>query len=201
MKGPSSVKSVILSLALAAIAAPVIAAPPPVPAAAAPAPADPAAMAAAERLMDGMNYDKLMDDMIGAIVGQFRQSMPAQIDKITEKSEKKLPDDLKAKLIEVAIGSMERTFRDNKATFRRDTARIYARHFTAVEIDRMTEIQKDPVMIKMQAKMPTIMAESMALTQEAMADEMPRMLDEVKKLVAEYLADQPETEAASPSRS
>jgi hypothetical protein len=142
-----------------------------------------------------MNYDKLMDQMMDAMVAQFRQSMPAQIDKISEKMERKLPDDLKQRLVEIAIASMERSIRDNKATFRRETALIYARHFTVAEIERLAEIQKDPVMVKMLAEMPAIMAESMAMTQTAMADEMPQMLDAVKKMVAEYLEAHPDNEA------
>lgn len=186
-------KSVCVAFALAT-AVPVTAAPPSpaVPVATA---VDPAALAAAERLMDAMNYDKLMDQMLDAMVAQFRQSMPAQIDKLTEKLEKKLPADLKEKLVEIAISSMEQSMRDNKATFRRETAQIYARHFAVTEIERLTEIQKDPVMVKMLAKMPAIMAESMAMTQTAMADEMPQMLDDVKRMVAEYLEAHPDKES------
>jgi hypothetical protein len=189
-------KSVVLAFALATAATPALAEQtvPAVPAAPA---ADPAALAAAERLMEAMNYDKLMDQMMDAMVAQFRQSMPSQIDKMTEKLEGKMPSELKEKLVEIAISSMERSIRGNKATFRRGTALIYARHFTVAEIDRLTEIQKDPVMVKMLANMPGIMAESMAMTQAAMADEMPQMLEDVKRMVTDYLEAHPQNEAAA----
>lgn len=183
-------KSIFIAFALAAATAPATAAQNPSANPAAPAP-NPAALAAAERLMEAMNYDKLMDQMMDAMVGQFRQSMPAQIDKITEKMERQLPDELKAKLIDIAITSMDRSIRENKATFRRETALIYARHFTVAEIERLTEIQREPVMVKMLAEMPQIMAESMAMTQAAMADEMPKMLEEVKRTVSDYLEAHP----------
>lgn len=191
-------KSVVLALTLI-VSCPALAAEPAAIPPVAPA-SNPAALAAAERLMDAMNYDKLMDQMTDAMVAQLRQSIPAQIDKLAEKRETKLPADLKEKLVDLAISSMERSIRGNKAAFRRITALIYARHFTVAEIERMTEIQKDPVMVKMLAEMPAIMAESMAMTQAAMVDEMPKMLEDIKKIVADYLETQPEPDVtASPS--
>ena len=40
-------------------------------------------------------------------------------------------------------------------------------------------------MIKMQAKMPLIVAESMQLSSAAMEQEMPKLIEQLKKLVVE----------------
>jgi hypothetical protein len=190
-------KSVVLSLALA-ISSPALAAQP---AATAPAPpaataVDPAALAAAERLMDAMNYDKLMDQMMDAMVAQAKKSIPAQMDKMAQQTGKSLPADFREKLTNLVMDSLFRITKENKGILRREMAKVYARHFTVAEIDRMAEIQKDPVMVKMLAKMPEIAAESVAISQTMMADEMPRMLEDVKKMVADYLAQQPDADAS-----
>ncbi len=181
-------KSVIFALSLV-IASPAVAEPSsPSPATSSPGVADPAALAAAERMMDAMNYDKLIDDMMTAMVAQARLSIPEQIEKMAEQAGEELPADFKERLVAIVVGSLERSTKGKTAELRRDTALIYARHFTAAEIDRMTELQKDPVMVKMQAKMPAIMAESMAMSQKTLAEEMPRMIEDVKQMVAEYKA-------------
>jgi hypothetical protein len=188
------VKSVLAAFALVA-AVPVAAAPPSAPPPAA-NPADPAALAAAERLMDAMNYDKLMDQMMDAMIAQAKQSMPAQLEEMATQSDAKLPPEFKEKLIALVMDSLGRMTKENKVALRRETALIYARHFTVAEIDRLTELQKDPVMLKMQTEMPAIMAESVAMSQTVMAEEMPRMMEELKKMVADYVAQHAKTDAS-----
>lgn len=188
-------KFIALAFALAA-ATPAVGAPPSAPAPVAAA-ADPAAVAAAERLMDAMNYDKLMDRAIDAMVEQMKQSLPEQLDKIAEQSQTELPADFKEKLIALTMDSLGRVTKGNRVALRHETALIYARHFSVAEIDRMTEIQKDPVMRKMQAELPQIMAESVAMSQNLMAGEMPHMLEGIKKMVADYVA---QKDKANPSQ-
>ena len=91
-----------------------------------------------------------------------------------------------AKLTTVISDFMHRLATANRAEMREGTALIYARHFTASEIDHMIELQHDPVMLKMQAELPQIMAESLALSQASLDRETPRMMEQLKTIIEEY---------------
>jgi hypothetical protein len=82
---------------------------------------------------------------------------------------------------------MRRSASANRADVRKGVLLIYARHFTVAEIDHMVEMMRDPVMVKMQAQMPQIMVESMALGQASMNREMPRMMEELKAVIEDYV--------------
>jgi hypothetical protein len=69
---------------------------------------------------------------------------------------------------------------------RQGTALIYVRHFSATEIDHMIELQHDPVLVKMQAELPQIMTESMALSQASLDQETPRMMEQLKAVIEGY---------------
>ena len=143
---------------------------------------DPAALAAADRLLTAMDYERLVDRLNESMIGEAKRTVPERIERMTGKP---LDPDLRDKLVTAMAQSLLRMTRDNRASLRRGTALIYARHFTAPEIDRMVELQKDPVMIKMQAKMPLIVAESMQLSSAAMEQEMPKLIEQLKKLVVD----------------
>ena len=174
-------KSVLFALALSSPGVSLAAPPTPIAATSAEAAAiDPAALSAANRLLDAMDYDRLVDRMNEAMIGEAKRSIPARIEVMTGQS---LSPELRDKLIATMVQSLLRVSNDNRAALRRGTALIYARHFTAPEIDRMAELQKDPVMVKMQTKLPLILAESMALSSAAMEQEMPKLIEQLKQLV------------------
>ena len=63
-----------------------------------------------------------------------------------------------------------------------------ASRFTIAEIEHLIELQKDPVMAKMQAEMPGIATESTALGRAAVSREMPRMAERIQQVVKDYYA-------------
>lgn len=174
-----------LPILLAALAAsPLSAAAPATPAQAPVSPrVDPAAVAAANRLLDAMNYDQLIDRTMNAVIAESERTIPQKLEAASGTA---LPEDLKAKLTGVISDFMRRLATANRAEMRQGTALIYARHFTATEIDHMIELQRDPVLMKMQSELPQIMTESMALTQASLDRETPRMMEQLKSVIEEY---------------
>ena len=116
------------------------------------------------------------------MIDEAKRTIAARIESMTRKS---LEPELRDKLIAAMGQSLRRMTNDNRAALRHGSALIYARHFTTPEIDRMIELQKDPVMIKMQAKMPLVLAESMQLSSAAVEQEMPKLIDQLRRLVVE----------------
>ena len=147
---------------------------------------EPARIAAAEKLLAAMHYDSLIDRSIDLMIVEQRKAMPAQL-RLWFK-EQPLPDDLVAKMQAISEAHMRKTFSDNRAELKHGTVLIYAAHFTAAELNRLAKLQSDPVMAKMQAEMPQITADSLALGQAAALKDMPVLIAELKALVQDYVA-------------
>ena len=148
---------------------------------------DPAATAAVKELLETMKYremmtasfqqmqaqlPKMMEQMAtGAIEGNAKLSA-ADKQKALEKMRKDLPG---------AASAFAATFNDPKLMDElvAETIPLYARYFTAPEIQQMAQFYKTPVGQKMMATMPQIMGESMQISHRVM---MPRMQAMVKKL-------------------
>lgn len=171
-------------IAAASPLTPLAAAPPTTVVAVSPPQVDPAAIAAANRLLDAMDYDRLLDRTTSAAIAEAEKSIPARLEAA---SPQPIPDDLKAKLSTLIVNFMRRSASANRADVRKGVVLIYARHFTVAEIDHMVEMMHDPVMVKMQAQMPQIIVESMALGQASMNREMPRMMEELKAVIEDYV--------------
>jgi hypothetical protein len=106
---------------------------------AAPAPAatvgpDAARLAAAQKLLDSMHYDKLIDRTLDAVVVETRRSIEANLN---QELGGDLPSDLAAKILGIAESHMRRAIVDHRVDLKRGTALIYARHFTAEELGRL----------------------------------------------------------------
>jgi hypothetical protein len=162
--------------------APVLAAQAAAPAQSAP---DPARLAAADRLLDAMHYDSLIDRTTSAYIAEAEKTFPGQLE---QKLGKPLPADLKDQLFAVIASSIRHAMTDNRAQLRRGTAMIYASRFTPAEIDHLIVLQGDPVMIKMQQELPQIMTESVALGEAAMQREMPKLATSIEQVVKDYYA-------------
>jgi len=146
---------------------------------------DAARMAAAEKLLDKMHYDQLTDRTVEAMIADAQKAFPAQLE---ARMGQALPAELKDKLFAVIAASLRRAMTQNRGNMRRGTVMIYASRFTAPELAHMIQLQDDPVMVKMQAELPQIMAESAALGSAAVQSEMPRMAKDIEQIVKEYLA-------------
>jgi hypothetical protein len=158
-------------------AAPAMAAP------AAPA-ADPARIAAAERLLDAMHYDRQVDRTLEAVTAQIDRSIDTELKNgLTET----LPPDVVNKIKGIAATHMQAVFKEHGPELKRGTALIYATHFTVSELRHLAELQSDPVLVKMQQELPQIAADNMALTQSVISQESDKVRDEVLAVVQEYL--------------
>jgi hypothetical protein len=157
------------------------------PAIAAPSGPDPARMAAADRLLDAMHYDSLIERTTSAYIAEAEKTFPAQLE---QKIGQPLPAELKDKLFAVIASTIRKGIEDNRAALRRGTAMIYASRFTAAEIEHLIKLQGDPEMIKMQQEMPQIMTESIALGHAAMEREMPGLASSIEQVVKDYYAEQ-----------
>lgn len=174
-------RSIIAAAVLAVTPiAPALAAPPPV---ASTTKVDPAAVAAAGRLLDAIHFDQLLDRTMDVMIAQAEKTLPEKLQAATDEP---IPDDLKAKVVGVIEDFMRRTSTANRAEIRKGTALIYAHHFTAAEIDHMAEMMRDPVMIKMQAELPGIMSEAVTLSQASVDRETPQMIEQLKSLIEDY---------------
>jgi len=159
----------------------------PVMAAPSQSPPDPARIAAAERLLTALNYDALIDRMTDAMIAESEKSMPAELTRMAEALGKDAPPpELLAKVQSLISKSFRDTMHENRSQLRRGTALIYASRFSEAEIDHIAELQKDPVMIKMQAELPAISAEGSALGRAVFAQKMPQLMSDIQTLVEEY---------------
>ena len=147
--------------------------------------ADPARMAAAARLMAAMHYDVLIDRTMDSVIKQIQNDIPAQINADLDEQ---LPPDVVSKLQRLVDVHIRKAINDHRAELKRATQLIYCKHFTAAELDRLAQIEADPVMIRMQAEMPEIATESMKLGQAVVADEIPKVKEEAKAVILAYLS-------------
>jgi uncharacterized protein len=173
-----------VSVALAFAAAPVSAQTAP----AAPAPAaDPASAAAAHRLFEAMNYrvvaQGMLNQMTQSLPAAMRQGAEAAIDsnrKLSEEQKRAAVAKLDRDLPQV-VAAIQGIFSDPATVdeMLRETEQLYARHFTAAELDQIAAFYRTPVGAKMLASMPQLMNESMQIGQRVV---MPRVAGLMEKL-------------------
>ena len=146
---------------------------------------DPAALAASERLIDAMDFDRTLRSMIdGLIVGQ-RGEFAKQL---STNENKKLPPELIERIYQVMERHLRSVFREEGPKMRRAMVLMYAENFTASELDRLAEIQRDPVMIKSIQVMPKIMSDAMTLSRGMFQKAQPTLKEEVVKMITDYYA-------------
>ncbi|MEA3081904.1 MAG: hypothetical protein QOD54_1572 [Sphingomonadales bacterium] len=131
-----------------------------------------------------MHYDSLVDRTMESVIAQIQSDMPA---KLSASIDKPLPMDVVAKLQLMVGVHIRAAFTEHRADMKQGTKLIYCEHFTAYELDRLAQMQSDPVMIKMQSEMPQIATESMKLGQAVVADELPKLQEDAKALILDYL--------------
>jgi hypothetical protein len=154
------------------------------PALADPASSDPVRIAAAQRLLDAMHYDSLIDRTLDAVVAETQRTIAARLNQGLDQP---VPADLMMKIQTIAESHLRHAIGDHRSELRRGTALIYARHFTTDELDRLAILQSDPAMAKMQAELPQITAESMALSRGLVDSAKAGLEEELKAAVLNYL--------------
>ncbi len=174
--------SATLALSGAAAAQAPVAAP--VAAAAAPAALDPAALKAARELFDSMNYRQSMQEMMRQMSQSAMQSMrpmmeaaTSQDKRLSEAQRKQMLDKIDAKMPQLNQMMMESM--GDPALVDELLAQaipIYARNFTVDELHQLAAFYATPVGKKMMAVMPKLASESMASSQQLMAQRMQPMM-------------------------
>lgn len=181
-------KKILAALSISlAFAAPVVhaqnGAPP------APAAADPAAVAAAQDMLASMNYRAVAQGMFS----QMRQQMPAMMRQgatAAINNNPKLDAAQKAAAVAKLDESMPKAMAMIDGVFgdptmlddmMRETAQLYARHFTVAELHQIAAFYKTPVGTKMLTAMPQVMGEAMQISQRVV---MPRVSVIMQKIAA-----------------
>lgn len=178
---------------LLAVAMPVAFAQTSVPAPVAIAAPDAVALAAANDMLESMNYRGVLQGMFA----QMRQSLPTMITQSATKainSSSKLDESQKKHALEqageeqsLAVSFVDGVFNDPAVTAEllRETAALYARLFSVSELHQMTLFYKTPVGAKILATMPQITGESMQISQRVL---LPRVAAFIEKMEAQQLA-------------
>jgi TRAP-type C4-dicarboxylate transport system permease large subunit len=110
-------------------------------------------------------------------------------------ADQKVPEGLQVKITAAAqsfIGSIDGVFTPALVD---QIAEIYAQHFSAAELRRLTTLLKDPAMVKFRAEMPSTMAEIMPLVMTAMRPRQQLFQGQVKQIVTEWMQQHPEDKA------
>lgn len=150
---------------------------------------DAATIAAARELMQ-----------ITDVQGQMRAIGPRLAESMGEQmrtmfKNEAMPEGLRIELtaaMQAYIGSMDGIY---TPAFIDQLAALYARHFTADELRRLTLLMKEPVMQKFRTETPALISEMMPLTFEAMKPGQQQFLEKIKQIVADWMAKHPEDKA------
>jgi hypothetical protein len=142
----------------------------------------PAQLAAAERVLDAMNYDALTNKTVEALAAEAHGQIMAQFEGNPDVPVSRSKID---RLSSTVVQFMRSAFATHKARIRRGTALIYARHFSVEELDRLAVLQRDPVMRKFQSELPQISAELMALSNAIMSAEQPKLRAAIQEILQE----------------
>lgn len=177
----------VVSVALAFAAAPAFAqtaAPAPAPAA-----ADPTAVAAAQRLFEAMHYRAIAQDMLGqmtrSLPAALRQGAAAAIgsnSRLSAEQKQAALARLDRELPQTVV-ALQALFSDPATVdaLLRETEQLYARHFTAAELDEIAAFYRTPVGAKMLGSMSQLTAESMQIAQRVVLPRAAALLDKVGK--------------------
>ncbi len=176
-----------LSISFAAIA-PAAVAQTPAPAAVVMPAADPAALAAANELLQSMNYR----DVVGKMFDQMRRTMPSIMqqgaanainnDSSLDAAQKADAIQKMTKDLGAVTEEMSGIFSD-PAVFEemmRATAGVYARHFTVTELRQIAAFYKTPVGVKTLTIMPQLMNESMLIGQQIVMPRIGKVMEKLK---------------------
>jgi uncharacterized protein len=154
-----------------------------------PAAPAPATLAAARELM-----------MANDIQGQLRAVMPRMAEAAGAQlrqmfTDNKMPDGLQQQMtaaIQANLSSMDSVFTPEVID---QMATVYARHFSADELQRLSALMRDPAMVKFRTEMPNMMAEIMPVMFAAMKPRQDALRAQMQKIVADWIKQHPEDKA------
>jgi uncharacterized protein len=150
---------------------------------------DPAALAAARDLMTATD-----------VKGQMRAMGPAMSKAMDQQvrqmfTDNQVPAGLAEKFSAVMqdyFGSMDTLFTPELVD---EIAAIYARHFSAADLARLTEMMRDPVMTKFRTGMPAIIGEMMPALMTAMKPRQDAFMTKIRQIVTDWIQQHPQDKA------
>jgi hypothetical protein len=154
--------------------------------------ADPAATAAVKEMLDAMNYRQ----MFVAAIEQVAQTFPASMRSMTETMAARNPKmsaEEKAKM----AAQIEKSIPATAAAFSAmmsdptlidemiaETVPLYANAYTVDEIHQLSAFYQSPLGRKMQANMPKLMADSIAIGHRVLGPRIGKMMEQSMQAIA-----------------
>jgi hypothetical protein len=129
------------------------------------------ALAAARELLRATDFDTQLEQSAQLTAQSMFTTMIAALE---EEHGQDFPDDLEAELRQLLVEHTENFLVDLRRTALEDSARIYARYFTADELRELLRLQTHPVMVRFQSIAPQFTAE---LAQIGLAAELPHLAE------------------------
>lgn len=153
--------------------------PPAPPAPPAPAPAlDHEAIAEARTLLRASGFETQFEEATNRIAEDTFATMMRELE--TRYGEP-VPAELRTRLHSVMMENIANILADLRPTALEDSARVYARHFTAAEIRELRQLQTHPVMIKVQRIAPQLTSDLMQIGVAASARRMPEATERLRR--------------------
>lgn len=146
---------------------------------------DSATVAAAHRLLTAMDYERMMERMTDSMGSQMAPSLQKAIE---EEIGAPVDDELIRRLTDVQTAYLRKVL-VNDSNLRTAMAIIYARHFSAAELDRLTALYADPVMKKWTEVTPDLMGDMMPLMIDLTNAHREELQSEVREVVNDYYAE------------
>lgn len=152
---------------------------------------DPATVRAVQNLLQAMHYRELMQNMFSQAAAQApsiaRRNMMASIASNSRLSDEQRKEAVakSERVIAESSAGMQALFGDPKLIDELilEIVPLYARHFSADEIDQMTAFYRTPVGAKMLASMPSIMAEMMQVSERLITPRMQTIQQQIQALI------------------
>ncbi|HEX7852131.1 MAG TPA: DUF2059 domain-containing protein [Sphingobium sp.] len=176
----------LLAAAAAPTAAPVAVAPSAPVAMAQP---DAATLAAARALMKISDLQGQMKALGPSMANAAEQQMRGMF------TEARMPDGLQAQMASAMksyLDSMDRMFTPELID---QMATIYARHFTAAELNHITAMMADPVMVHFRETTPQLMGELMPAMMQAMRPHQKALQAQLMTIIRDWIQTHPEDKA------
>ncbi len=150
------------------------------PAAPAPAPGaalDPAAIAEARSLLRETGFDYQFE---ASVVRIGNSSFTTILREMETQAGEDFPDELEGRIRRVVAEHLAALASEMRASALEDSARIYARYFTAAELRELRQLQTQPVMVKFQRFAAPLMDELMQIGVAASARRMPQLHERLR---------------------
>jgi hypothetical protein len=101
-----------------------------------------------------------------------------------------VPAELRARVRTVLMENLAHVIEEMRPTALEDAARVYARYFTASELQEIRRIQTNPVMMKLQRVSPQLLPELMQIGVAVSARHMPELTAQLRQVIEQWQSEQ-----------